>query len=393
MNQGFLKVIVALKFLILAKFLGIELIGELSIILLIIAFSEAITEFGFNFSFVSKLKDPTKEQVNSLWTITIFRGSLAAIIILIFSTITLNIINKEHLLIPSYLAALVPFIRSLNNIYNLSCLRDRNFKKLFMWNSIYVLADIFLSTLIAFKYSEIIYILIAYISAELLKVLFSYVIFKEKPKFYFSFSLISDEIEYGKWTWKSSVITYFINQLDKFLVPIMLGTTVFGGYQSVYKVAQFGLSDFSQLISSILFPKLSQINRENLSPIKLLNKSLTLVSIFLCSVFLIFYSFREEIILYSIGKEFLKFSNLYLIFLIQMVLGVYTSIFVAYLRSINKPEKITSTIYVQFSIVCFGLVICYLLKLNFYYIASISMISLFLANIYFLKSIYLPYKK
>lgn len=388
MNQGFLKILLAFKFFILAKLLGVSLIGQFSIVLLIIAFSEAITEFGFNFSFVSKIKDQSKKQINSLWTVSIFRGTIASIIILIFSSIVLKIIDKEILMSSVYIASFIPLIRSINNIYNLLYLRERNFKQLFKWNFIYIMTDVCLSILVAIKYPSVTNIIITYVFAEVVKVIFSYILFKGKPKLDINFYHIKEELNYGKWAWKSSVLTYFINQLDKFLVPVMLGTTIFGGYQSIYKVAQFGLTDFSQLLSSVLFPRFSYLNRNERSSYNILNKTILLVSICLILFAVSFVYFRKEIILLSVGKEFVKFSNLYIIFLSQMILGVYTAIFVSYLRAINKPEVITFTTYLQFWIVCIGLSFSFFLELSYYFIASVSLISLLIANLYFVKIIY-----
>lgn len=383
LNQGILRVLVALKFLIIARFFGPEAMGEFALILLIIAFAESVTEFGFNYSIVSKTKQMTTKQLNLIWTISILRGFIICLLIITTSYVYLDFSNQLNIFSSCVIISIVPIIKSIINPENFVAYRDKKFRKIFFWNLIATIFDITLSVFIVYYTKSLFYLALIMLISELIKCLSSFYFFRGKRKLNFKFSGISNELNYGKWVWKSSVVTYLVNQLDKFVIPILLGNVFFGGYQATNKLAQFGLADFSQFISMYFLPHIAEkkrkSNKELLSYVK---KIILICSALVIPIVVFLVTFSDQIIELTIGNQYLKFKTVYIIHVFSMAAGVYMSINVTIARAIGIPEIITKVCYIQLTILSVLLSMVYVFKLAIVAIAIAFFIALFVSVLY-----------
>ncbi|WP_290756518.1 MULTISPECIES: oligosaccharide flippase family protein [unclassified Exiguobacterium] len=382
-NQGILRILVALKFLVIARFFGPQAMGEFALILLIIAFAESVTEFGFNYSIVSKKERVTSQQLDLVWTISILRGIVICILIIVTSYFYLDFSNQLDIFSSCLIISMVPIIKSMINPENFIAYRNKIFKKIFLWNLIATVFDIVLSTATVYYTKSLFYLAVIMLVSELIRCLSSFYFFKGKRRLSFKFHYIADELNYGKWIWKSSIVTYLVNQLDKFVIPILMGNSAFGGYQATNKLAQFGLSDFSQFVNMYFFPHIAEKKRQSNKQLRSYVKKIYMIcSILVIPSAIILIIFSGQIITLTIGDQYLKYRTVYIIHVLSMTFGVYMAINVTISRAIGVPEIITKICYIQLAILATLLFLVYIFKGSILTIASSFFISLFVSVFY-----------
>ncbi|PFA99197.1 hypothetical protein CN383_16225 [Priestia megaterium] len=351
LNQVASRLLVAMKFFILARVLGPQSMGILSTLLLILAMVETFTELGVLQSIVYQKNKILRGQMHVIWTFNLLRGVVIGMIIIVAAPLLKMIFSFSESIFLIILMAFIPVIRGLSS-YNL-LLAERNglFKKISILQVIYILTDFIFSVIVSTVTKNITFVVYSMIFSEGLKTILSYVFFKGFPKFSFKFSLIKENLSYGKWITANSITIFLLNQLDKILTSRYLGAYQLGIYQMASKLSQFALADLFSAICRYCFPLFSTYNRKDL---KLLNKLfldiLYLVIFGLTILTTVIFLNAEIITEVLLGKEWMGSVKIFQVLLFSSFIGSINMFLVTYLRSVGKPNIVTLATTIQLSV-------------------------------------------
>lgn len=351
LNQFFSRGAVALKFLIIARILGPESVGLISVALICLALMEALTELGMLQAIVQRKENPTKGQLDTLWTFLFLRGVAITVIMIAVAPLMAHLFNAPHAMFMIYLIAFVPLFRNSASIGLYEQIRNRNFKLTSTIQALTVSIDFILCVILILYNNSPISAIISMLIAEMVRTIVTHIVLHTKPRFSFAFKSIKDITSYGKWIWGHSISSFIFTQMDKVIASRFLGVTILGLYQMGQKLTQMALADISFAFGQYLFPTFSKMNRESSRTLYLfyrVNFSLMISFCALTSIFMV--SNSDFIIRFILGDRWLALMDIMVLLVISASLAATVNISVMFVRAIGNPKLVTILTYVQVAV-------------------------------------------
>lgn len=352
-QQLIVRGLMALKFLVAARLLGPEQIGLVGIALLSLAVVEAMTDTGISQAVIQHKNRIDRNEAGAVWTLQFVRGIVLGITLALVATPVALFFKTAESANLILIAAFIPLLKNAANPGLFITQRERNFRKISIYESSAALFDFMISmTLIKLGYGAI-SILVGSIAAEALKMTISWFWLRIKITPNLHWKKISNLTSYGKWIWGSSMITLILNQLDKALVAKFLGTQEFGLYQVASRIAQLLISDGVTALGQFLFPTFSEKFRNSQEETKKYFKKIimrvgTAIAILAITISI----FSPEILSLALGKDWLSAAPILRILSIGMFFGACIAILVSYSRAVGKPHFVTQAVFVQLITLC-----------------------------------------
>lgn len=367
-QQLFQRGLIAVKFFVIAKFLGAEEVGVISILLLIIAILESVSDFGINAMYISSKKQFDDKLKSIIFTWQTTRGIIifCMYIIVFYVLFKMNVINFSFVNnIYIYIFGSVILFKSLNNINVFEYIKARKFKK----NSLFIISiafvDFFLSMISIFYFKNVEVLIIFSIITEILKMGLSHIIFKRlnNLKLNFSFSEINNELEYGKSVWKNNLVIVFLSQIDKIIITIMYTPFFIGIYQMLFKITSLAFTDSFQVLNQYYLSIMAkESNNLNFKQSKLKNLK-RLKIIFIGSIFIsviLILSF-EKIVNIFLNDDWKDYKLLFILLTVNSLIGALNSLLNTIFKSVGAPKFALKAVYIQLFISCFYLLTIYLM--------------------------------
>ncbi|WP_186320862.1 oligosaccharide flippase family protein [Bacillus mycoides] len=345
------RVFVGLKFLILARMLGPQAIGLISVALISLAIIESLTQLGIMESIVQREKNLSLKERDAVWTMQFLRGIIISLTLFIISPMLVQVFNAPESLALLYVIAMVPLFTNSISIGMFQSIRNRNYRDVSIIELSTIILDLIISIILIGLFNSPLGVVISQLIAQVYRSIFSHVKFKTIPKFHIDYRTIKEVNRYGRWIWGNSISSLINNQLDKILASKFLGTTLLGYYQMSQKFAQMGVTDISFALGQYFFPTLSKVNRtkKEYLPYVFFNM-LGIISRF--SIFTATYLFINSsmVILIILGGKWIPMVNFLKLMLISACLAAILSVSVCFIRAIGNPKFVTFTSYIQLGI-------------------------------------------
>jgi O-antigen/teichoic acid export membrane protein len=298
------KAVAVGKIAILARILTPSQFGHYGIALLVLGFLEVLTETGINV-FLIQQKDNAEDYLDSAWVVSIIRGSLIAILIIVLAPFILSFFNAPGSSNLLYLVAAVAFIRGFINPMEVFFQKKLEFMKVFMFQGGLYLVDAAVAVGIGLLTHSESAMIISMIVAATTEVVLSFTLFKEKPKLKLEKEKFLKVLHMGKWVTGAGVFSYVFQNIDNVVVGKFLGTTSLGFYQQSYSIATLPVTGVSNIFSKTMFPIFVKMSDE----VAQLKKSFYKVLGAIFSLALVFgiviFFFARPIILLFLGPNWL----------------------------------------------------------------------------------------
>ena len=292
------------KVVIVARLIGPDEFGIYGVAALVLAFLEVITETGINVFLIQEDKK-IKEYINTAWVVSIFRGILISLGIVLLSLPIASFFRSEAARDVLLLTALVPLVRGFINPAVVSFQKDLKFnKEFYFWSSIYFVDTVvaLLSAYITLQAESIIYGMLV---AAVLEVVMSMLLIKPRPRFIINKEHLRSVIHRGKWITASSIFNYLFMNSDDFVVGRLMSTTSLGHYQMAYKIGILPITEIHSTLAKVSLPIYSKIrgdlNRLKIAFYKVFGISLLTSLIFIVVIFL----FSERLVILLLGEDWM----------------------------------------------------------------------------------------
>ena len=347
LQQIFIRGLVALKLFIAARILGPELIGEVGELLLAILIIETITTTGMQQAIIQNPLRANNKQLSVIWTFQAIRGMVIAISMYAISTASSNIIElniSDHLI---YASMAIVILRNLQNPGVFLAQRARNFRGLAYLEIGCTSLDFIITLLLLKEGFKGISILYGLTISELVKLSFTWIIFRVNVNISVDFKIIKDFTNFGKWIWSSLFISLILNQFDKVLIAKYLGATDFGIYQLSYRISQIIIVEPISILSQYLYPTISQALREHKDVSRIIKKSIlfTIFYVLIMSLGLLFSS--KFIVNKILGSEWDQIINILHMIILPTSIGSIIIIISIVIQAFGHPKVITKSTIIQ----------------------------------------------
>jgi O-antigen/teichoic acid export membrane protein len=250
---------------VLARILTPYEFGLMAMVYILTNFASLYAELGLGAALIQK-QNVTQELFSSVFWLNVSSGlALTTLFFLIAPGIAL-FFDEPLLVSLTRVIALTFVIRSFGIIHNIRLTKSLQFHKLTTVELVSAsISGIFAITL-AFAGLGIWVLPIQYITNTILATLLLWQVEKWSPSTTFSWEAIKKVRKFSGYHLGVSTLNYWTSNLDNLLIGRIIGASALGIYSRAYATMLIPLSNFSFIISKVLFPSLSlvQIDEEKL---------------------------------------------------------------------------------------------------------------------------------
>lgn len=244
---------------IIAHLLSPYNIGLYGIATISLGFLEIITETGINVVLIQE-KEGIEKYIDSAWVVSILRGILISIIIVI-STIPVTIFFKspeaKNLL---YLVSLIPLIRGFINPSIIQYQKDLRFNKEFIYRFSIYFVETVLSITGALILKNPLGLVLGLLGGAFYELIYTFIAVKPWPKFIINVKKVGTIIRRGVWMTLFGIFDYIYTNGDNVIVGRMLGVSPLGIYQNAYKISTTPLTEVGDIFFRVTFPIFTKIS-------------------------------------------------------------------------------------------------------------------------------------
>lgn len=382
------RIIAYIRIAILARILTPAQFGVFGIAYLILALIEIITETGINVFLVQEKNE--NEYINSAWIVSIVRGIVISLVILVLAPFVISFFNSPESLQVLLLISVVPVIRGFINPSVVKFQKNLEFRKEFIYKSFIFVVETFTVIIFALMTKSAICFAVGLIIGALLEVILSFFLVRPIPNFSLKLDQAVKIMARGKWITAAGVFNYLFHHGDDFVVGKILGVSSLGLYDVAYRISSLPISEVSDVVSRVAFPVYSKISDDNSRLKSAYIKTALITTLIVIPIGVIFFIIPEFIIKVVLGEQWIQASPVFQILTIYGVLRAISNTTSPLFWGIKKQEFVTIITFISFLAV--AIIIIPLIQYFGIIGASVSvviatMVGLFV-NLYFLSTVF-----
>ncbi len=317
-----LRSLSAVKTVILARVLAPSDIGLFGVALLMLSLVDAYTYTGFRNALIQR-KDDIKPHLDSAWTIEALRGvALAGALILAAPWVARFFGTPKATDMIRVMAASV-LLDSLVNVGIVYFERELAFRKRFIYEVSYALAEVVVGTILVLIMRNVWALVYSALIATVVQVAASYLLHPYRPRLSIERKKVGQLFHFGKWVFGNHMLNFANRNFGQILVGRMLGVAPLGFYRMANNMAEMATTEVARVTNQVLFPTFSRLQdqRARLRGAYLRSLSLvTLISLPMAAIAVpLAYHFTEVVL----GAKWLPMTQA---FQLLMVAGAVRSV-------------------------------------------------------------------
>jgi PST family polysaccharide transporter len=373
---------------ILSRILIPEDFGIVAIISVFVTFFMIFADMGFG-SAVVQNKTLTKNEINNIFTFTVYLAILLVILFSLFS-IPLAKFYKNNVYIPiGVLLSFALFFNTVNMIPNAVLLRNKKFKTVGIRLVVTSLFGSILSIILAmfgWKYYSIVFYSII---VALFTFLWNYKSTKLKFTMKFEVNSVKKIWGFSSFQLGFNFINYFSRNADNLLIGKFMGNTPLAYYDKSYKLMLYPVNNLTNVITPVLHPILSDFQHDKSYIYSQYLKVVKVLS--LLGVFISAYCFfaAEEIIVILYGNQWLSAAPSFQI----LALSVWVQMISSSSGSIFQSVGNTKLLFFNGLITSIITVVAILIGIGFQNINAVALCVTIAYNMHFFITYYMLIKK
>jgi|TARA_B110000259_G_scaffold57181_1_gene67570 O-antigen/teichoic acid export membrane protein len=242
--------------IVLAWILTPEDFGVIGTALLISGFAQATSQTGVVAALIQK-KDLISDHLNSGWTIEVIRGLiLYAIIFFItpfYITYMTGELNNDYVSLVR-VVGLIVLLDSLKNIGIIFFDKTLNFRKVFLLQSISLIAKSISSLLLCLYLESYWGIAYGMLIGSIFLFFASYFLSDYRMRFIINYKIFKELMSFGIWVFFYTIIGFIILKLPEFIALKQLGIKELGILQMAIFIGMIFRNTISEIQNRIVFP-------------------------------------------------------------------------------------------------------------------------------------------
>lgn len=297
-----------IRTLVIARILSPYQFGVYGIAGLVLALIEILTETGINVFLIQK-KDDIGRYINTAWIVSIIRGALISMIILVSSK-AVSIFFKNPDVVPLLLIiSTVPLIRGFINPSIVRFQKELNFNKEFSYRSSIFLIETAISIVLLFILKNPIALIYGLVGGAIFEVFISFQFASPKPVLKFQKDIFKEIIVRGRWITSGGILGYLFENADNMVVGRILGASSLGIYDMAYSISMLPISEVSDIVARVTFPVYVKISSDLERLKKAYIKTSVITLVLVVPILLLLLLFPKELILIVLGAKWIAAEN------------------------------------------------------------------------------------
>lgn len=346
---AFLRVVILARLLIPAQF-GVFGIASMALGLL-----EILTETGINVFLIQEKKD-VDSYVNDAWFVSIVRGILIALFIILTAPFVATFFQIEQFLGIILLISAVPLIKGFINPSIVKYQKNLQFNKEFFLRTAIFALDSLVAVAVSFITRSAIGLVFGLIAGAILEVILSFILIKPTPKLSFNLQKINKIIHRGKWVTLYGIFNYAASEGDNIAIGKILGPGLLGIYKMGYTISTLPVSGVSDVANRVIFPVYSRISQDINRLKKGFIKTVFFVSAISILIGAIVFFFPKELFILIFGSKWadtvIVLKPLAVYGVIRAITGTTSSLFLA----VGKQNYVAGITFLRFIILALTIV-------------------------------------
>jgi O-antigen/teichoic acid export membrane protein len=259
--KGSSLVFTAIKIAILARLLTPTDFGMFAMVAVVLGITESLTETGINTIIVQSHRS-IEYYVDSAWVISILRGFIIGIVMLLGGLGLESLMNMPGLAWLIAVAACVPILKGFINPAIISFYKNLRFGP----DAVYRLSLVAVETVAAIGLAWVMRspmaLILSMATAALFEVVVSFVVVKVRPRFLLIPSRVREIWNHASRLNASAILSYLLYNVDNVLVGRFLGSTSLGFYQNAFALAHKPNLEVAKSAQHSLFPIFATIHKD-----------------------------------------------------------------------------------------------------------------------------------
>lgn len=312
---------------VLARFLEPELFGLLSIITMVIGFSQMFADLGISSAIIHK-QNTSNSQLSTLYWLNIITSIGIYLLILLLSTPIAVFYNNPEL---SYLIPLTSttiIIQAFGKQFSVLFQKEMEFNKIAKIEITGAILGLALAIVLAYYGMGIYALIYPLIATTTVKTVlfFNFGRTIHTPQFTFKLNEVKEFIRFGFFQMGSGIINYFNSQFDIMIIGKVFGSEILGLYSISKQFIMRPSQAFNPIVVKVAFPAMAKLqgNTERLKEIYL--KTIHYVSMLNFPIYIAIIVMAPQIVHIFLGENWSDAIPLF------RVLSLY-----ALLRSTGNP--------------------------------------------------------
>lgn len=249
-----------LQLAILGRLLDPSSFGLMSLVLIVIGFSQAFLDMGISNAIIHK-QEISKNQLSTLYWVNVFSGFLLFICICFLSPFISSFYEKQELTKLIMTAALAFLIQPFGQQFMVLWQKEMRFKEIAKVAIINKSISLLVSVYFAYRgygaYALVYGVLSGMVSQT---IQFMYLGLKEyKPLFVFDLRDIKEFLSFGVYQLGEKIVNYFNSQLDILFIGKLLGIESLGVYTIAKQLIMRQTQIVNPIITKVTFPTMAKI--------------------------------------------------------------------------------------------------------------------------------------
>ncbi len=333
------------KTAVVARFLNPAQFGLFGIATLLLAFIEVITETGVNVFLVQE-KDDIDEYLSTAWLVSIVRGILIAVAMVILAPFVAGFFNAPDAVPLLYIMSLVPLLRGFINPSVVKFQKELRFKTEFFYRTVILLVEIGATIILLLLYPEPSSLIWGLVIGVLCEVVLSFLIIKPLPRFQYNTSYISKLIHHGKWITGAVIFNYGFERGDNIVVGRILNTQALGIYDMAYRFSMLPISEIADMVNRVVFPVYVKISDDYSRLKRAYMRTISMISLIVIPFGIVVFLFPELIVRVILGDNWLAAAPVLQILAILGAVRAISLAISAILLALKKQKYITYTAFI-----------------------------------------------
>lgn len=341
MVSGFVKVIILSRFVFGPTEFGVFGVG-----VLVLGILELITETGINIFLVQET-DPVKKYLNTAWVISILRGILISLTLIVLSypiAVFFKITNNWSFIIAF---ALLPLLRGFINPAIANLQKNLKFREEAIYRfTVSTVEDVAIVILAIFTHNIFSFVVGMLIGATV-EVAITFIFIKEKPKFLFERVQFRKIVNLGKWVTLAQIFDYLYRHTDDITVGRILNVASLGLYQNSYTLSSLPENAVAQQLGKITFPVFVNIKEDKVRVKRAFVITFVATLAIILPFGLILFFLSDTIVNVFLGPKWIQAIPVLKILALFGIVRAMTNLFYPVFLAFKKQSYVMTTTFVS----------------------------------------------
>lgn len=252
-------VLSALKIVILARILSPNDFGLFALVMVCIGIIESFTETGINPTIIQSKHD-ISYFLDTAWVISIGRGLLISITMIIMGFAMRYFYNSPQLFVLIGIASLVPLIKGFINPAIVTLQKDFRFFRDSVYRLMVLVVEVSATILLALALRSVFALVFGLLVSATFEVFITFAMFTARPRLNYIKSRAQEIYHNMKSMNVLAILGYSIENIDSLIVGKVVGTSGLGIYQNTYGFTHKLNLQLAKSVQHGTFPVYAKIN-------------------------------------------------------------------------------------------------------------------------------------